>query len=226
MRKLLVPGDEVIFDLIDLFSELNEKRTEFMRVNINEFFGDSFIANIRRAYSHSPQLSPSNNRGEYFSRNFTENCENQFVPRLKGTQIINFLPPLYYFARTNTCPLLKKIAITIDLILAYCPVSSPLFFSLLTDQLSVLERFVTSTSSRVVVCEMVEKILQTLINLKSVFIRLNDYDAANGAMVTGKMNMSHRVSPRNQIRQSKSRTGSQLRREDSFTMTQPGAPIK
>lgn len=217
LKKLLHPADELIFNLVDLFSELNEKRTEFMRVNINDFFGDSFIAEVRRV--HSPPISPINTRGEMISKNFSENPESLFIPKLRGVQIINFIPPMYYFARTNTCPLLKKISMTIDLILAYCPISSLMFFSLLTDQFSVLERFLSTTSSRVIICEAIEKILQSLISVKSIFIRLHDAEMRDMA----NKSLSHRASPRNQFRDqrdSKSRPGNQLRREDSLTLTQ------
>lgn len=223
MKKLLIPGDEVVFNLIDLFSELNEKRTEFMRVNINDFFGDSFIANIRR--NISPPISPLNARGEQFSKNFTENAETNFVPRLRGTPIINFMPPLYYFARTNTCPLLKKLSTTLDLLLAYSPVSSPLFFVMLTDQLSIIERFTSTSSSRVMVCEVIEKILQSLISVKSVFVRLHDNDVASFGTIPSAMNISHRVSPRRQVRDSRSRHASILRREDSLTLAN-GSAVK
>lgn len=187
-----------------------------MRVNINDFFGESFIAELRRI--HSPPISPINTRGELMSKNFCENSENLLIPKLRGVQIINFIPPMYYFARTNTCPLFKKIATTIDLILAYCPVNSQSFFPLLTDQFSILERFISTTSSRVIVCEAVEKILQSLISVKSVFIRLYDAEVKDLTLKS----ISHRASPRNQFRDqrdSRSKAGNQLRREDSLTLT-------
>lgn len=213
IKKLLVSEEEVIFNLVEVFSELNEKRTEFMRVNINDFFGDSFIADIRR--NTSPPITPMNNRGgELRSKNFSENSEHLFIPSLRGTPIINYMPPNYYFARTNTCPLLKKISMTIDILLANCPMTSPHFFPILISQLSLLESFLSTTSSRVIVCEVIEKILQTLICLKSIFIRMSEVDVKESPPKL----MSQKASPRNPCRDNrdpKLKGQPQLRREDS-----------
>jgi hypothetical protein len=213
IKRLLVSEEEAIFSLVDIFSELNEKRTEFMRVNINEFFGESFIADIRR--HQSPPITPMNNRGELRSKNFSENGEHLFVPGLRGTPIINFIPPAYYFARTNTCPLLKKIAATIDILLAHCPMTNAQFFPMLVAQLSMLDGFLSSTSSRVLVCEIIEKVLQTLICLKNVFIRMSDIEVKDNA----SKQMSQRASPRNPYRETRDQKMKgqqpQLRREDS-----------
>lgn len=212
IKRLLISEEEAICNLVDLYSELNEKRTEFMRVNINDFFGESFIADIRR--NLSPPITPMNNRGELRSKGFSDNAEYVFVPTLRGTPIINFIPPMYYFARTNTCPILKKIAVTIDMILAFVPIDSVLFFPLLTDQLSILESFLSTTTSRVIVCEVIEKILQSLICLKSVFIRLFDTEFKD----PNAKPMSQRISPRNPCRDNRdlrSRGHSQMRKDDS-----------
>ena len=178
-----------------------------MRMNINDFFAESFIAEIRKMNS-SPR-SQNNQRSDspVTLRNFTENQESLFVPKLKGTQIINFMPPIYYFARTNTCnkyltegPLLKKIGTTIDLILSHCSMSSQLFFPLLTDQLILLERFMSTTTSRIVVSEIVEKVLQSLVALKNVFIKLSDGEIRDTFYKT----VSHRNSPRRNQRNDRS----------------------
>lgn len=220
IKRLLISEEEVIFNLVEVFSELNEKRTEFMRVNINEFFGESFIADIRR--NVSPPITPMNNRGgELRSKNFSENSEHLFIPSLRGTPIINYIPPNYYFARTNTCPLLKKISMTIDILLANCPMSSPQFFPMLVAQLSLLESFLSTTSSRVIVCEVIEKILQTLICLKNIFIRMSEVDVKDFP----PKQMSQKASPRNPCRDNrdqKMKGQPQLRREDSGGY--PGMP--
>ena len=83
--KILLPEDEVIFKIVEYYSFMNEKRTEFMRMNINDFFAESFIAEIRKMNS-SPR-SQNNQRSDspVTLRNFTENQESLFVPKLKGT---------------------------------------------------------------------------------------------------------------------------------------------
>jgi hypothetical protein len=219
VKKLLVSEEDAIFNLIDIFSELNEKRTEFMRVNINDFFGDSFIADIRR--NISPPITPMNNRGDLRSKGFSENSEYQFIPSLRGTPIINFIPSSYYFARTNTCPLLKKLGVSLEILLAHCPLSSPHFWPLLASNLATLDGFMASTSSRVVVFEVIEKLLPTLVCLKSVFLRLADVDVKEYP----PKQMSQRASPRNPYRESKEqkmKNAAQLRREDSYGYQIPG----
>ena len=215
LKKLLIPEEDAIFNLVELFSELNEQRTEFMRVNINDFFGDSFIAEIRR--NLSPPITPINNKPEVRSKNFRDNGEFLFIPCLNGTPIINFIPPMHYFAKTNTCPLLKKISMTIDMILAFCPVGSPLFFPLLTDQLTILERFLSTTSSKVIVSEVIEKILHSLKCLKSLFTRLYDTEVKDSI----QRSISQRASPRNPCRDQKSRGQSQQRRDESVGFHNP-----
>ena len=201
MRRILLPEDEVTFKIVDIFSELNEKRTEFMRVNLNSFFGDSYLAEVRKNLSEG-SVSPASNprHTEATGKYFAENVQPPFTPKVRGTSLYSLPNPLHSFlARTNTCPLLKKVGSTIDLILGYCPISGSLFFPLLHDQLSVLERFLSTSTSRIVMSEAVEKVLQSLVSLKYVFIRLHDTEVRD----TMNKTVSHRNSPRRYFREDK-----------------------
>ena len=203
IKKILLPEDEVIFKIIDIFSELNEKKTEFMRMNINDFFGESYLAEVRKNMSNTPS-SPSSalnmSQQDPSTRQFTENQDRIFIPKLKGIPITNYNNPSQTFlARSNTCPLLKKIGITIDMILGYCPIGGPLFFPLLTDQLSILERFLSTSTSRIIMSEIIDKLLQALVTLKCLFIRLHDTEVRD----TINKTVSHRNSPRRYFREEK-----------------------
>jgi hypothetical protein len=190
IKKLLLSEDEVIFKLIDTFSELNEKKTEFMRVNISEFFGETYIASLRRSQSQVQSKMDSPGR----EKTFSENIEGGFIPRIRGTPIINYLQPMQTFARVNTCPLLNRVSQQLEIILGYCPIGGEMFFPLINDQLSVLERYLTSTTSRVVLFEIVERVLFQLISLKAVFLRLNEVEWRDPQARSA----SHRNSPRRQ----------------------------
>jgi hypothetical protein len=109
---------------------------------------------------------------------------------------------------------LSKVAQTIDLILSHCQIGSQLFFSLLQDQLTVLERYFGSTTSRVVIFEAIEKALQSMISLKTLFIKINESEMRENFIRT----VSHRNSPRS----SKLNTGSYSRSECPTSKQFPG----
>ena len=184
----------MVFKIVDLYSEMNEKRVEFMRVNMQDFFGETYIANLRRSLSPKTS-SPKAARGTSEGRIFTENRDQPFIPSLRGVPIVNRVPPRHHFARTNTCPLAKKISSTLDMILRFCPIGGPLFFPIITDNLSTLESFLTSSSSRIIISEFLGQTLECLIHLKSVFMRLHDIELKDTYFKT----VSHRNSPRRGI---------------------------
>lgn len=82
--------------LIDLFDELQEKKTEFTRMNLNEFFVDSYCNHVR-----SSSMNPSSDKDKKSS--FFESSDNQYIPSIRGVPMISLKPALSYFAQTNTC---------------------------------------------------------------------------------------------------------------------------
>lgn len=91
------------------------------------------------------------------------------------------------------------------MILSNSQIGSQLFFSLLQDQLTVLERYTGSTTSRVIIYEAIEKVMQSMISLKTLFIRINESEMRENFIRT----VSHRNSPRS----SKLNTGGYSRSE-------------
>ena len=78
-----------------------------------------------------------------------------------------------------------------EVILSHCSIGNELFFPLVTEQLAILERYLSTATSRVIIFEAVERILAQLLALKCLFIRLYETEGREA-----HRSASHRNSPR------------------------------
>jgi hypothetical protein len=95
LKKLLVPEEAVTLSLLDLFDELQEKKTEFTRMHLNDFFADSYC---NQARSSSLSLQDKDKKNSFFAL-----CDKTYIPSIRGIPMVNLKPAMSYFAQTNTC---------------------------------------------------------------------------------------------------------------------------
>lgn len=103
--------------------------------------------------------------------------------------------------------MINKIVLFIDKILAYCNLENPQFFDLLNDQLVLLSEILDKTTSRIVLYEFIEKIMEQMIAIKFLWCQLTqneirenvvnklNYTMGTAGNMTGN-GMSHKNSPR------------------------------
>lgn len=132
-----VPGlEEVIklesdsiacYQILNLFSILNEQKTYFIRHNLNEFFAESYINmvdNTRQAHFNSKSRA---------AKFIIDSRQADYFPKIKGINLLKHGTRKLEYFKEHSFPVIDKILGFIQKLLAYCRIENPVFFELLND---------------------------------------------------------------------------------------------
>jgi hypothetical protein len=143
-----------------MFSILIEHKTQFVRHNLNEFFAETYINMVDNARQTHYNLKNKSSKKILDSRN------PDYFPKIKGINLLKHGSRKLEYFKEYSFPMINKVVLFIDNILAYCNIENPQFFDLLNDQLVLLTEILENTTSRIVLYEFIEKIMEQMIAIK------------------------------------------------------------
>lgn len=179
----ILSDTDALFEIINIFGHVNEQKTGFIRNNLTEFFAESFIG------ANEQKKIPSKN---YEDLTMLDSRSAFYIPKIKGISILQYGKRKLDFFKNNSYPLLNKIVQTLKLLLAHCPLTSQHFFLILEDQLYLLTKLISTSTSRIVMYEFIEKILHCLISVKCIFWKITESELTDNILNT----VSRKNSPR------------------------------
>jgi hypothetical protein len=108
--------------------------------------------------------------------NIEDSREVEHNPFLENLKILNLEGKHLRSIKKNSAPILEKINQKLTLLLCNCPMGHPWFYTLVYEQLNLLEKYLLYSTSRIIVYDVIEILMSNLIALKAMFCQVSDQE--------------------------------------------------